>query len=613
MGDMPGLRRSFEFPLLARELTESSAKLRTYQIRVGFAVLVSLLGVVTWEVLRYYAVRGRFSNLSVGPLVGHWIFYGQAVALDWLWPIVACSALTSEKERDTLSTLLLTRLSPAAIILEKFLSRMWLATSLLLTCLPLLALCFLQSNSPLEYFCTFPAVLFVSAAEITAISLMCSAYARSTAGALIGTYVCYNIARVATAILGVTIFLFLFPPAGPFDHVGYTIFCSLHLNPPDYRLYESVALPIYGIKLITFVTDVTNPAFWTVTLPISLGFYLPPVLVTLFSLWIAAFLLKRYRPAARQGTSLKAFVDRMGEVARRVNENPVTRGRVVFKEGRRLPDDDPVAWRETTTRALAQPRYLIGNLLVLEIPIIWFLLIASSRLSGMVMHATIAHMQTMLWIGMLLMVLVVVSGVIIQERQNQTLELLLTTPLSRREIVFQKRAGIERMLWIMQAPLWTCLAFRAAFGAPWPYLFNEAGMLVIYPRIVAWMAVDSSLRCKTRLAAIMDVLFGLTAWVMIGTLIGVVWCVFFWIFLIDLLFSGPDPAVGGLVLLASFQLSPATLLYLNSQFTDPLAANWPTFAMGLYVPGILNMAITLQALRWLKHRCLSHAEKYLRK
>lgn len=599
----------WEFPLLARELTESSGRSRTYVIRTCYAALVVLAGVIFWGVLSHDSSTGWINRLDIGPLVGHWTYYVQMVALDWLWPIIACSALTIEKERNTLSTLLLTRLSPPAIILEKFLSRLWLATSLLLTCLPLLAFCFSQGNASLVYFVKFPGLLLLAAIEATAISMMCSAYSRSTAGALIGTYICFSLAKILTGVLGLAIVVQRLGITFTGNRLMYAVLSSLHLVPPSrYRLYGSGLIPLHDMN-VRFVSDFSNPVFWTITVPVYLGFYLPPMLIALLALCLASRFLRRRSQPARQGTSIKEFVDRVGAWARRINDNPITRGRVVFKEGRRLPDDDPVAWRESTTRALGQPRYLIGNLLVLEVPIIWFLLIASSRLSGSQLHEIVANMQTFLWTGMLLMVCVVVTGVIIQERQSQTLELLLTTPLSRRAIVFQKRAGIERMLWIMQAPLWTCLAFRAFFGSPWQYLFNEAGMLLLYPRIVAWLAVDSSLRHKTRLAAIMDVLFSLTAWIAVGTMIGIAWCVCLIVAASDVFYPGSSPPSDPMwfVLVTPWQLSPATLLYLN------LLPQEPNYATASLLPGIVNLMITLTALRWLRNRCLGHADRFLRK
>ncbi|MDB5390165.1 MAG: gliding motility-associated transporter permease protein [Planctomycetaceae bacterium] len=578
---MQNVRDRWSLPLFVKELVELSGKRQTYVIRVSYAVALYLFGLTIWFLVIPGWTASVVSVLEVGPLVGNWIFYLQAVGIQWLWPIMACGAFTIEKERNTLQLLLLTRLSPATIVLEKFFSRLVVVATFLFISLPILAFCLGIGGISVQDLTLLSLVLSVQAIEVTAIALMCSAYCRTTTGSLIATLV------LAVLIKTVSCFLeFSFSTSPPNPSVYLTILDSLQLRPPFSRYsWQLTAVRVNGLGYL-----------WQHALP-SLN-------RSVICLMLCRRFLIDRTFVSNTETSLKSFVDRVGKWAHRLNQNSVTRGAILIREGRREPDNDPVAWRETTTRALGQPRYLIGNFLALEFPIIWFLSIVVARLQGDALIETIGTMQMYLWIGMLLMISTVISGMIIQERQKQTWETLLVTPMTNREIVQQKMDGIQRMLWILQAPLWTCMAFRAYHEATIGYVLNEASMLLLYPRLVAWIAMTCGVIYTNRVQAILMTIVTVAGWILLGALIVIVLLIPINVIVIPIGLS--SVSVSAFLLAAQF--CPLTLLLVN---LSHWAHGNPSEHYFL-IHGVWNLILYSAALKVLRHHCLTVADRYLR-
>lgn len=179
----------FGFPLLAKELVELSARRRTYLVRVVYAV--ALYGVTLWM---YWRWLGQFEADSF-ELLGQgqtlfdellrWQFWGLYLFL----PVVTASAITSEKERDTLPLLLLTKLGSWTILLEKLFSRLVAMGSFLLLGLPLAAVAYSLGGVEIESILKAAYVLSVTSLQVASFALLCSTWFRTTSSAFVGTYV----------------------------------------------------------------------------------------------------------------------------------------------------------------------------------------------------------------------------------------------------------------------------------------------------------------------------------------------------------------------------------------------------------------------------------------
>src|SRR4051812_7636560 len=111
------------FPLLAKDLTESAARRRTYVVRCLFGVLVAI---VFWRYMgKHEAETAEQSGLGGTELgVGRALFSILAQWVCWavllVQPMLMAPALTQEKERGTLELLLLAPMRVWSLLVQKF-------------------------------------------------------------------------------------------------------------------------------------------------------------------------------------------------------------------------------------------------------------------------------------------------------------------------------------------------------------------------------------------------------------------------------------------------------------------------------------------------------------
>ncbi len=131
-----------ELPLLRRELLEASHKRRTYALRTVIAVIH-----VVGFLLYYFSVYSRRGSIRQFSGEGVDAVYIQIMidifAVVLLLPAMACSAIAGEREKQTLGLLLISRIRPFALVIEKLLSRLPPMSTLLLITVPMLGVAFL--------------------------------------------------------------------------------------------------------------------------------------------------------------------------------------------------------------------------------------------------------------------------------------------------------------------------------------------------------------------------------------------------------------------------------------------------------------------------------------
>jgi hypothetical protein len=141
------LRLIPELPLLRRELIELSNRRRTYIVRFAGAIII--LSIVMVQYFRVMQVISQTANPGGGWVANKFNGSGGVIfsalvpmlfhSVQLLMPALICGAVTIEKERNTLGTLFVTRLSPMTIILEKLASRLVPMLTFLLLTFPVLA------------------------------------------------------------------------------------------------------------------------------------------------------------------------------------------------------------------------------------------------------------------------------------------------------------------------------------------------------------------------------------------------------------------------------------------------------------------------------------------
>ena len=87
-------------------------------------------------------------------------------------------------------------------------------------------------------------------------------------------------------------------------------------------------------------------------------------------------------------------------------------------------------------------------------------------------------------------------SVIQTERSHETLNLLLTLPITGRDLIHQKLFEVRKTINLFSVLLVTCVAFeaywrweRADFSGTMEFLLAAIFALVVYPRLVMWLSL----------------------------------------------------------------------------------------------------------------------------
>ena len=528
---MQRILERFSLPLLTKDLLEQSARPRLFVVRIIYTLL--LIGFAAGLILP--KVLGQqftgVSLLGVGQQIYLILIGIEFGGLFLFLPSLCCGVITVEKERNTLGLLFLTKLGPWTIIFEKLGSRLVLMFGLLLTSLPLLA--FTYSLGGIELFHLLCGVWFLvlSGIYISSIAVMASAYFRTTVGAFLATYLI--VFGLSLGPLGIDSLLM--------RGAIRSVYAELGAVGLGWLLGDEAHL-LGDFSLLLFCPPGLCAGFIISAAPLFNAAYLlvfaasiPTLVISGLALWIAQMCLvpRAFLPPSNRLLALFKLIDfELGQLNERF-----TSGVIVVKEAHSLPDDRPIAWRETVKRSLGQFRYLVRILLVLEVPTLIMLI---NPIVGAVNDLTMMNLITVaLWIIALLLIITQSATLVTGERARQTLDVLLTTPLAGREIILEKMSGIQRVIFVAAIPLMTCLIFQTwwRFDSPsidswgnsddaismsdgWRtklFLWHEHFLssfvtIIIYLNLVSWLSLWLGMRSKSPSRAILVSLVSFIAW-----------------------------------------------------------------------------------------------------
>lgn len=568
------MKRAIGLPLLSKELTEQAARRRTYVARTVYALILCAIGFTAYTLILRDTSGSVYASLGRGKRLFEWLIGLQFVGIYLFMPALVSDAVAGEKERNSLVLLVLTRLKPGTILLEKFLGRVIPMLMIMLIFLPLLGIAYSLGGFTNTYLWNGVWLLGITLLQVGSFCLLCSCFFRTTVAAYIATYVLGTIYVFSPLILewtGIQQLSWVLRPMTDF------LFAS-----KAQRFDHDMFLPA-----IIFVRFADQSAFG------QIARYSCPTLVTSF-LWLLLariFLIKR--AFVQPHNMLLATFRTLDAFFRRINENRITRGIVLVHEGSHLPGSEPLAWRETTKSALGAFRYLVRILIAMEIPIFFlgsFCVIANTGGNALTV------LCFLLWIFTVLVVTVKSASLITSERSRETLDVLLTTPLTGIEIVQQKLKGVWRLLAVLSIPLFTIVLFKAwwnittGFGYRSDrngYVYVICALLCIatYLPMVSWMSLLFGLRLRNQTRAIFAALATLTAWCILPPLI------------YELL-AGIFPFLWQSWMTNILLLSPATVIVANEEF-------WMQRFFGFaFAAVILNFLIYVPVLFVFRRACM---------
>jgi len=511
-----------ELPLLRRELTELSSRRRTYVIRFLGAIVVLTIVLIYYSMIVSSINSGSYGYASFSSGnpnrmfgAGGVIFTGIVPILFFsvqlLMPALICGSITIEKERNTIGTLFVTRLTPMTIVLEKLGSRLVPMFTFLLLTFPVLAFVYSLGGVETTLLLGTMWLLFCECLLYASIGLLCSSWFATTVAAFIWSYMLVGLLTVFSVLfLAETetvrltpFFLWLQIFRGTDGGYGSNFFL----------LPESGGL-LQTIGQLMFVGATTVPSLF---------------LTAIFVLLARVFLIRRAFVSS-SSVLLKLFKIVDGFFTR-LNDR-TTGGVVLMKDYNSLPLFDPVAWRERSKKALGKARYLFRILVVVEGPTL-FICVGAATMSDRTDFAGLRALLQLVWVVAAMILAMKGATVISAERVRETLEALLSTPLTAKEILTQKIAGMKRLMVVLAIPVlsvhFTLLllnvdlrslvssgSFKLIFCVLW-YAASCVLTTFLTMHILSWLAVLLGLRSQSQSRSAMTAICLIAGWVLVST------------------------------------------------------------------------------------------------
>ncbi len=384
----------------------------------------------------------------------------QLFLMSFIAPVFCAGAITQEKDANTYNILLTTPLSNAQIVLGSLFSRLFFVWALLLAGLPICCITMLFGGvTTAEIFESFG--LAACTGLITgSIAIAISFLRLGTRRTLFAFFAGVAVYLLGVGLCGLSTVARL--PEAPPGTGAWT----LSANAPPQMSWLAPLHPLLALLVVTGQTpapplsDVYHygwPARWLLAYP-QYGYM---ALTTLASAAMVLFSLLYVRRGAREGES-RLWNWLAGRLPRR---SPRTARRI------RRVWRNPIAWREASTRSSAGGRSLLRPLFIVTGALAGAALFLGHYggwwgLSAAAPGPTRTLLTSFVWLALAVVLLVVTNTAattFTREKEAQTMELLLSTPLTSRYIVAGMLQGLVRLaLPLIAVPTAVILAFALA-------------------------------------------------------------------------------------------------------------------------------------------------------
>jgi len=177
-------------PIVAKEYR---SRMRTWRSPLAMTIYILLLGGVGWAIFSSTASSARNSfngaqAANYGQVLFLWLILFQMVLLAFITPALTAGAVSSERERQTIDLLFVTKLPAFSILWGKLLASMSFVILLLLLSVPIFSLVFLFGGIELDQVLIAFLVTAVAALTLGIIGLACSTAFKRTLPATVSAY-----------------------------------------------------------------------------------------------------------------------------------------------------------------------------------------------------------------------------------------------------------------------------------------------------------------------------------------------------------------------------------------------------------------------------------------
>jgi ABC-type transport system involved in multi-copper enzyme maturation permease subunit len=540
-------------PVFFYDTIRSARRDRYFLIRTLYAGLI--LGLLCWTyfIWRLRAVDGAIPTAELATFAESffYVFLGvQMLAVLLLTPAFVAGAIAEEKERQTLDYLLTTDLRNREIVLGKLVSRLGNLALLVLSGLPILSLMEMLGGVEPRLVLGAFAVTGITLVFLAAVSLLCSVHARRARDAILLTYLLVLAFPVVT---GGALALVEFAEIQKVVVVREGVLPWLTTVPQEDPDLPPLEEPITLESLAERLNDGSLPMFvYRLVREVGRGSTvaeeLPPLLrgyawanLALAALCIVWAVLAVRRVALRQ----------------RHRAAVPLRGRAIV---RRPPiGGNPLLWKEAIAESGFRASFVrraITYLTVIAVAVptgaILFDFLAFGELGVDLTTGWVRVLVIVMPMLSLLAVAVRASAAVSGERDRQTLDQLLTIPVSSDAILLSKWLGCLLGLRWMILAVTVSLALCAAMGGiSIAVVPNLLILWPIYAGLIAMVGLACSVTCQTTLRATLATLLA-TVMLVVGH-----WSL--WLIYVPFLLASDAP---------SGVLQP--LLQLHQSFTPPV-------------------------------------------
>ena len=481
-------------PILVRVVQGGSRRPRHLWLRVGylgallFVVLFSL--VMTWQ-------SGSLAELAKGASqTFKWASTAQLLLMCFLAPVFTASAITQERDAQTFNILLSTPLSSAQIVLGSLASRLYFVITLLLSGLPIFLMTMVYGGVTTRQIVESFALCGSTAILTGALAIFVAMIGVGTRRTIFSFYLLIALYLLAVYLLGRWDRTWI--ESAPANIAGLKMSWLTPLHP---FLALDVALNRIQAPSLGHLTGYGSISRSALAYP-SATYVLWTTILSFVLIVLSMFFVRR---GAKSGetTFLSNFFDRF---RRQASGERTHTPRNVWA--------NPVAWREATARAssgaMVRWAIILGGL------------IGSSVLLLSYLDGGLPSGDIPVWLAGLTAVQVAVALLIAtntaatsmtKEKESKTMDLLLTTPLTSKYILWGKLRGLVSFAApLLAGPILVLLVFAtiALFrNETPPVVWIETGLelgtlLVVYTALACVIGLRFSLTSKTNVSAVMS-------------------------------------------------------------------------------------------------------------
>ena len=482
-------------PILVRVVSGASRRVRHLWLRAGYLIimLAVVLGVL------WYHMAGQSASLSElakgASQTFAWASTAQLLLMCFLAPVFTASAITQEKDAQTFNILLSTPLSNGQIVLGSLMSRLYFVIMLLIAGLPIFLMTMVYGGVTTRQIVESFALAASTAILTGALAIFVAMLGVGTRRTIFSFYLLIAFYLLAVYLLGQ--WKSTWVEVAPANVMGRKMSWLTALHPflsldvalnrvsaPDPGLlgaYGALARRALAYPSATYVT-------WTLLSSVGL---------VLFSMFFVRRGSKVGEPTMWTTLAARLALVRSGTRTRQP--------RHVWS--------NPVAWREAKTRAAA------GGV------VRWVVILAGVAASGAILlfylQGTMLRGDVAEWLASLTILQFALALLIAtntaatsmtKEREAKTMDLLMSTPLTSKYILWGKLRGLVSFAApLLVTPVAAIIVFAVADairgaqpGAVWAESALEIGILmVIYTAFACVVGLRMSLISRTNMMAVM--------------------------------------------------------------------------------------------------------------